>query len=57
MAAAAAAAQQAAADVEAALREADKAAKKQKLCATASANTVDQLLQVGMGEEAGCAPV
>ncbi|KAL4442413.1 hypothetical protein ABPG77_004997 [Micractinium sp. CCAP 211/92] len=45
MAAAAAAAQQAAADVGAALREADKAAKKQKLCAAASANTVDQLLQ------------
>ncbi|KAL4447903.1 hypothetical protein ABPG75_005122 [Micractinium tetrahymenae] len=45
MAAAAAAAQQAAADVEAALNEADKAAKKQKVCAAASADAVNRLLQ------------
>lgn len=40
-----------AAEVEAALKEVDKAAKKQKTCAASSADAVDRLLQVG----AGCA--
>lgn len=36
-------------DVEAALKEADKAAKKQKVCSSSSEAAVDQLLQVGAG--------
>lgn len=45
MAAAQAAAAAAVADVEAALREADKAAKKQKVCAASSAQAINKMLQ------------
>ncbi len=38
-------------DVEAALKEADKAAKKQKVCSSSSEAAVDQLLQVGRDRE------
>ena len=38
-----------ASDVEAALKEADKAAKKQKVCSSSSETAVDRLLQVGGG--------
>lgn len=57
MAAAAAAAAQAVADVEAALKEADKAAKKQRVCATASSDAISRAMQVrrpawmGVGRE------
>lgn len=51
MAAAQAAAAAAVADVEAALREADKAAKKQKVCAASSAQAINKMLQV---REGGC---
>ena len=34
-------------DVDAAMKEVDKAAKKQKVCAASSGQAADQLLQVG----------
>lgn len=41
-------------DVEAALREADRAAKKQKVCSASSSEAVEKLLQVGGWQRQGC---
>ena len=53
-AAAAAAAAAATADVEAALKEVDRAMKKQKVCAQSSAAAIDILLQVRGWVPDGC---
>jgi hypothetical protein len=37
------------ADVEAALKEVEKAAKKQKVCAASSADAINKMLQVCVG--------